>query len=163
MESSTKNKRYCYEDIYNVVLKSQLAAMNMTAPGVLYSTISTRSFEILLEGLVELGLLKGSVSELFEKQIHYKFMPHSLGHFIGFKTHDVGLQVKPESITTEDPEKRRQALKKYSSVGAVVLEPGMVKTIEPGIYFIQILIDEAKKNEAMEHENLFSPFCNHQP
>lgn len=42
--------------------------------------------------MLELGLVKnGDIEELFSKRIHYKFMPHSLGHFIGFKTHDVGL------------------------------------------------------------------------
>lgn len=57
-----------------------------------YKDISDECFKDILKGLLELGLVKnGDIEELFSKRIHYKFMPHSLGHFIGFKTHDVGL------------------------------------------------------------------------
>lgn len=48
-----------------------------------------------------MGLVKnGTVEELFDKRIHFKFMPHSLGHFIGYKTHDVGIQ----RVIADDPE-----------------------------------------------------------
>jgi Xaa-Pro aminopeptidase len=69
---------------------------------------------VITEGLVELGLLKGKVSTLIEKDKHRKFYMHRTGHWLGMDVHDVG---------------------DYKIDGAWrVLEPGMVLTVEPGLY-----------------------------
>jgi Xaa-Pro aminopeptidase len=66
-------------------------------------------------GLLELGVLKGSVEEVLEGQALDAFYPHQTSHWLGMDVHDVG---------------------DYSSRGAArALEPGMVLTVEPGLYF----------------------------
>ena len=70
---------------------------------------------VLTEGLIDVGLLAGSVDELIENKKFADFYPHRTGHWIGLDVHDVGL------YKTEADEYR-------------ALEPGMVMTVEPGLY-----------------------------
>lgn len=74
---------------------------------------------------------------MYNQELHRVFMPHRLGHFIGYKTHDVGPQVKK----TGDKEKDKQ----YKTVDQCELEEGMTLTVEPGIYFIDFKIEETKQ------------------
>lgn len=101
-------------DIYNLVLEAQTACVGMTRPGVRMDELKTRSIEILTEGMVWLGLLRGEPEKLIEEEKYKQFYMHGLGHFLGIDVHDVGRYYI-------DGESRR-------------LEPGMVTTIEPGIY-----------------------------
>jgi Xaa-Pro aminopeptidase len=72
------------------------------------------SIELLTEGMVQLGLLQGDPKKLIEEEKYKQFYMHGLGHFLGLDVHDVGrYQIKDEA--------RR-------------LEPGMVMTVEPGLY-----------------------------
>ena len=66
-------------------------AIKKIKPRTYFKNISDECFKDILKGLVDIGLIKGDIEEMFEKRIHFVFMPHSLGHYIGFKTHDVGL------------------------------------------------------------------------
>jgi Xaa-Pro aminopeptidase len=101
-------------EIYDLVLKVQKEAISMVKPGANYQEITDRAFEVLTEGLIELGLLKGNKKDLFEAKAYKRFCPHSLGHWLGMDVHDVGLYQKDGSSRP--------------------LEPGMVFTIEPGVY-----------------------------
>lgn len=47
---------------------------------------------MILQGLIDLGVLSGDIKEMFDLLVHKIFMPHGLGHYIGYKTHDVGIQ-----------------------------------------------------------------------
>ncbi|MCA1557138.1 MAG: Xaa-Pro aminopeptidase [Acidobacteria bacterium] len=101
-------------DIYELVLEAQTACIEMTAPGVTMDELHDRSVEILTEGMVRLGLLQGEVKQLIEEEKYKQFYMHRLGHFLGMDVHDVG---------------------RYQINGqARPLEPGVVITIEPGIY-----------------------------
>lgn len=101
-------------DIYELVLKAQTDCIEMTAPGVTMDELHGRSVEILTEGMVRLGLLRGEVAKLIEEEKYKQFYMHRLGHFLGMDVHDVG---------------------RYQIQGqARPLSPGMVITIEPGIY-----------------------------
>ena len=101
-------------DVYNLVLEAQTACIGMTRPGVTIDELHDHSVKILTEGMVRLGLLKGEVDKLIEEEKYKQFYMHRLGHFLGMDVHDVGrYHVEGES--------RR-------------LEPGMVITIEPGLY-----------------------------
>ena len=88
---------------------------------------------VLLEGLIELGLITGNVDELLEKRIGFLFMPHGLGHFIGLDTHDVGgyLQHSPKRSPLPGLKNLRTAR---------VMEAGNIITIEPGCYFREFLL-----------------------
>ena len=86
----------------------------MTRPGVSIDELHQRSVEILTEGMVRLGLLKGEPAKLIEEEKYKQFYMHRLGHFLGMDVHDVG------RYNVSDESRR--------------VEPGMVMTIEPGLY-----------------------------
>ena len=101
--------------IYDIVLKAQLTAIEAAKPGNRYAAIHDAARRVLTEGLVALGLLPRSVDESLAMHHYREFYPHSTGHWLGMDVHDVG-----------DYSVHRQSR---------VLEPGMVLTVEPGLYF----------------------------
>ena len=111
--------------IYNVVLAAQLAAIKSVKPGNHWNAPHDVSVKVITEGLVELGLLRGRVNKLIEQEKYRDFYMHRIGHWLGMDVHDVG---------------------DYKVGGEWrVLEPGMVMTIEPGIYVAQDNENVAKK------------------
>jgi Xaa-Pro aminopeptidase len=101
-------------EIYDLVLEAQLACIEMVRPGERPQDIQKRSVEVLTEGMLRLGLLKGDAETIIKEEKYKQFYMHTIGHFLGLDVHDVGrYHIKDES---------RQ------------LEPGMVMTVEPGIY-----------------------------
>jgi Xaa-Pro aminopeptidase len=101
-------------DIYDLVLKTQMACIDMVKPGVSIDELHNRSVEILTEGMLELNLLQGDPKKIIEEGTYKRFYMHRLGHYLGMDVHDVGLYYI-------DGESRK-------------LQPGMVTTIEPGLY-----------------------------
>lgn len=100
--------------IYNIVLKAQQAIIALIKPGISWDRLQNTCVNILTQGLVDLGLLKGTVSDLIEQKRYEKFYMHSCSHWLGLDVHDVGSY---------------KLAKKWRS-----LEPDMVFTVEPGIY-----------------------------
>jgi Xaa-Pro aminopeptidase len=100
--------------IYDIVLESQKSGIEFARPGVTMQALHDHCTGILIEGLLRLGFLKGTREEILRDKSFRRFYPHSTGHWIGLDTHDVGLYM-------DGAESRK-------------LEPGMVITIEPGIY-----------------------------
>ncbi|MCD6061107.1 MAG: family peptidase [Moraxellaceae bacterium] len=100
--------------IYQLVLDAQLAAIAAVKPGVHWNTAHETVVGILTEGLLGLGLLQGSKQECIEKESYRQFFMHRTGHWLGMDVHDVG-DYKVENQWRE-------------------LEPGMVMTVEPGLY-----------------------------
>lgn len=100
--------------IYNLVLKAQVAAIDAVAPGAPWDAPHNASIKIITQGLVKLGLLKGRPSQLIKSEAYKDFYMHRVGHWIGMDVHDVG------DYKIDDHWR--------------LLEPGMVTTIEPGIY-----------------------------
>jgi Xaa-Pro aminopeptidase len=101
-------------EIYDLVLKTQVACVEMVRPGVTHDEIKAHSVEMLTEGMVELGLLKGKTDELIKEEKYKQFYMHGLGHLLGIDVHDVGIY--------------------YYDKQSRALEPGVVMTVEPGIY-----------------------------
>ena len=101
-------------EIYELVLKAQKACVEMVRPGVTHDQLKQHSIQVLTEGMVELGLLKGDPEELIKEKKHEQFYMHGLGHMLGIDVHDVGLY--------------------YHGKESRALEPGVVMTVEPGIY-----------------------------
>ena len=101
-------------DLYRLVLECQEECIRMVAPGASLEETHRRSVEILTEGMVRLGLLEGEVGRLIEEEQYKKFYMHRLGHYLGMDVHDVGAY-------------RRDGRPRP-------FEPGVVVTIEPGIY-----------------------------
>jgi Xaa-Pro aminopeptidase len=110
------NGRYsaAQREIYDLVLKAQVSCVNMVKPGNTHEQLKQHSIEVLTEGMVELGLLRGNPEELIKEKKHEQFYMHGLGHMIGVDVHDVGAY--------------------YQNKKSRALEPGVVMTIEPGIY-----------------------------
>jgi len=110
------NGRYtqAQRDIYDLVLKAQMACVEMVRPGTTHEQLKQHSIEVLTEGMVELGLLQGKPAELIEEKKYEKFYMHGLGHMLGIDVHDVG--------------------RYYFGQESRALEPGVVMTVEPGLY-----------------------------
>lgn len=97
---------------------------------------------VQLEQLKAAGLLTGSVDDMMAERLGAVFMPHGLGHFMGIDTHDVG------GYNVGCPE--RSSLPGLKSLRtARTLEENMVLTIEPGIYFIDCLLDRAISDDKL--------------
>jgi Xaa-Pro aminopeptidase len=104
-------------DIYDLVLTAQKEAIALVRPGVRFDDVHQRATEILVDGLQEFGLLSGETKEIIEKGDHRKFYMHRTSHWLGMDVHDVGkYKIGEESR---------------------VLEPGMVLTVEPGVYIAE--------------------------
>jgi Xaa-Pro aminopeptidase len=101
-------------EIYDLVLKTQKSCIDMVRPGVRLEDLKTHSIELLTEGMVELGLLKGDPKQLIEGKKYMQFYMHNLGHYLGIDVHDAG--------------------KYYFKGESRPAEVGMVMTIEPGLY-----------------------------
>uniref|UniRef100_A0A8B9ZEP2 Xaa-Pro dipeptidase n=1 Tax=Anas platyrhynchos TaxID=8839 RepID=A0A8B9ZEP2_ANAPL len=121
--------------IYEAVLKSSRAVMKAVKPGVAWPDMHRLADRVHLEELTKIGILKGSVDDMVKVHLGAIFMPHGLGHLLGIDVHDVGGY--PEGVDRIDLPGLR------SLRTARNLEQGMVLTIEPGIYFIDHLLDQA--------------------
>jgi Xaa-Pro aminopeptidase len=101
-------------EVYEIVLEAQKAAIAATRPGNHWNQAHEAAVEVITRGLVDLGLLKGRVPQLIKDGAYRKFFMHRTGHWLGMDVHDVG------DYKVGDEWR--------------VLEPGMVMTVEPGIY-----------------------------
>lgn len=124
--------------IYEAVYKSSRAVMKAVKPGVSWVDMHLLADRVQLEALKELGLVKGDIDEMMKVRLGAVFMPHGLGHFLGIDTHDVGGY--PQGCERID----KPGLRSLRTVRT--LENRMVLTIEPGIYFIDVLLDAALNN-----------------
>ncbi len=100
--------------LYGLVLKAQLAAIAKVKPGNKWHQPHQAAVRVITRGLVELGLLKGQPAALIKKKAYEKFYMHKTGHWLGMDVHDVG-NYKVDGVWR-------------------ILEPGMVLTVEPGLY-----------------------------
>uniref|UniRef100_A0A8C9Z9L0 Xaa-Pro dipeptidase n=1 Tax=Sander lucioperca TaxID=283035 RepID=A0A8C9Z9L0_SANLU len=127
-------------DIYEAVLKSSRTVMAAIKPGVKWTDMHRMADRVHLEELVKIGILNGSVEDMLKVHMGSVFMPHGLGHLLGIDVHDVGGY--PEGVDRVD----EPGLKSLR-MGRLVQER-MVLTVEPGIYFINHLLDQALANPA---------------
>ena len=111
--------------LYQLVLDAQHAAIDAVRPGNSWHAPHETAVKVLTRGLVKLGLLKGQPAQLVKKEAYSKFYMHKTGHWLGMDVHDVG-------DYKVDGEWR-------------MLEPGMVLTIEPGLYIPEGMRGVAKK------------------
>lgn len=105
--------------IYQLVLKAQKAGIEIIKPGLLENEVQKVIVDVLVEGLIELNLLKGEKEKLIEEKAHMPFYMHGSGHYLGIDVHDVGVYKINDTPRA--------------------LEKGMVLTVEPGIYILPSL------------------------
>ena len=100
--------------VYDVVLRAQQAGIAHAQPGARFDGVHEATVRVLVEGLVELGILEGEIDQLIEDNAYRPFYMHSTSHWLGMDVHDVGRYRDGEE--------------------SVVLRPGMCFTVEPGLY-----------------------------
>ena len=99
--------------VYDIVLESLETTLTLFRPGTSIQEVTGSVIRIMVNGLVKLGILKGDVEELIADNAHRAFFMHGLSHWLGLDVHDVGV---------------------YGTDRSRTLEPGMVLTVEPGLY-----------------------------
>ena len=126
-------------EVYETVLRAQLAAISRIRPGVTYREIHLDSSRAIVEGLVAMGLMKGDAAGAVEAGAHALFFPHGVGHMLGLDVHD--MEDLGDIVGYAKGEKRSGQFGLNFLRLARTLEAGFVLTVEPGIYFIPALID----------------------
>ncbi len=101
-------------ELYQLVLDVEVACIESVRPGLCFSSLHELAVRLLTEGMVRLGLLEGEVDQLIEDKDYRRYYMHGTSHWLGMDVHDVGAYVG-------EGESRR-------------LQPGMVFTVEPGLY-----------------------------
>jgi Xaa-Pro aminopeptidase len=100
--------------LYEIVLKAQLEAIAQVQPGNPYNLFHDTAVRVLVEGLMELGLLAGDIEEIIKEEKYKPFYMHRTGHWLGLDVHDAGVYKHGENWQS--------------------LQPGHVVTVEPGLY-----------------------------
>ncbi|MGD9108522.1 MAG: Xaa-Pro aminopeptidase [Gammaproteobacteria bacterium] len=111
--------------IYEIVLLAQQKVIEQIRPGSNWYDGQKVAARTITEGLCDLGILRGNVDELIEQQAYKPFYMHKVSHWLGLDAHDVG------AFKIDDQERQ--------------LQPGMVLTVEPGIYILPNMKDVDKK------------------
>jgi len=104
-------------EVYDVVLDVQLQCVEATKVGQTIKGRQELSIELLTEGMKKLGLLKGKTQDLIKKKAYMKYYMHGVGHYLGLDVHDAGRYFTDQAAKNSRP-----------------FEPGMVLTVEPGLY-----------------------------
>jgi Xaa-Pro aminopeptidase len=124
--------------LYELVLASQYAAVAATRAGARFTDPHEASVKVLAQGMLDVGLLDsnkvGTLDDVIEKRAYFQFYMHRTGHWLGMDVHDCGAYTEPSEIGQTSV--RQDALTGDTIVNrpARILQPGMVLTIEPGIY-----------------------------
>ena len=109
--------------LYDIVLEAQRAAASRTLPGARWNEGHDAAVRVLAQGMIDEGLLAGSLDGVLESQQYTRFYMHRTGHWLGMDVHDVGDYREPGPAPAGDTQRPWRTLR-----------PGMVLTIEPGIY-----------------------------
>jgi Xaa-Pro dipeptidase len=143
---STANISTQHKDLYQVVLRAHAACIAMSKPGVMWRDVHLHAARVITEGLLQLGILKGSLSTLLEKEVSSAFFPHGVGHLVGLRVRDTGHE---ENINP----------KMYAGARLRVdieLEENHFLTVEPGCYFIPSLLNSADIQSKFKEEIVWS-------
>jgi Xaa-Pro aminopeptidase len=132
------------KDIYKLVLDVQREAIKAIKPGIPYIEVHTIASTAITRGLKELGLMKGDVDDAVRHGAHALFFPHGIGHMLGFDVHDME-DIGEDYVGYDQEFKRSEQFGTAYLRLAKRLQQGFVVTVEPGIYFINPLIDKWHK------------------
>ncbi len=124
--------------LYDLVLASQEAAAAATRPGARFTDPHDAAVKVLAQGMLDVGLLDrnkvGGLDDVIAQRAYFRFYMHRTGHWLGMDVHDCGSYVEPGEVgqgsERKDPLSGETILDRPSRI----LRPGMVLTIEPGLY-----------------------------
>ena len=111
------------KDVYEIVMASQDAAVAATRPGARFIDPHLAAVRVLTQGLIDLKLIEGPLDDAIAQNRYTRFYMHRTGHWLGMDVHDCGEYREPGEKAAEGQEKPWR-----------ILRPGMVTTIEPGLY-----------------------------
>ena len=124
--------------LYELVLASQEAAVAATKAGARFNAPHDATVAVLAQGLLDLGLLDknqhGSAQDVIERRAYFRFYMHRTGHWLGMDVHDCGSYVEPGEIGAVQERKDPLSGETIKDRPSRILRPGMVLTIEPGLY-----------------------------
>ena len=141
------------KDVYVIQNAMHLESVKALRPGIPYMDVYDLSAKVMVEGMKDLGLMKGNTDDAVREGAHALFYPHGLGHMMGLDVHD--MENLGEVWVGYDGQPKSSQFGRKSQRLAIPLQPGFVHTVEPGIYFIPELIDRWKK------EKKFTDFINY--
>jgi Xaa-Pro aminopeptidase len=124
--------------LYELVLASQEAAIAATRPGARFTDPHDATVKVLAQGMLDIGLLDkdkvGGVDDVIEKRAYFQFYMHRTGHWLGMDVHDCGSYVEPSQVGEVSERKDPLSGEVIKNRPSRILRPGMVLTVEPGIY-----------------------------
>ncbi|HZN45993.1 MAG TPA: aminopeptidase P N-terminal domain-containing protein [Ramlibacter sp.] len=124
--------------LYDLVLASQEAAAAATKPGARFTDPHEAAVKVLAQGMLDVGLLDGnkvgSLDDVIEKRAYFPFYMHRTGHWLGMDVHDCGSYVEPGEVGQVSERKDPLSGETIKNRPSRILQPGMVLTIEPGLY-----------------------------
>jgi Xaa-Pro aminopeptidase len=147
-------------EIYEIVYNAHAKAVSLLRPDIQYKDVHLAACVTLVEGLIQIGLMKGNAEEAVAQNAHTMFFQCGLGHQIGLDVHDME-NLGEEYIGYNDTLKKSKEFGLKSLRLGKKLEAGFVITVEPGIYIIPELIDIWKstgKNEEFINYNLLETY-----
>ena len=122
--------------IYEAVLDAQQSVIHAVKPGVSWADMHRLAQRVMARHLIAAGIMKGTVEEIEAHDLMFTFQPHGLGHLMGLDTHDVA-----GYLPGMPPRPKERFGKKLRT--SRILEPRMVITVEPGLYFNTVLLEKA--------------------
>jgi len=124
--------------LYDIVLAAQYAAADATRAGARFNDPHNAALNVLAQGLLDVGLLShdkhGSLDDVLEKKAYFPFYMHRTSHWLGMDVHDCGSYVEPGEKNTEAAKADPLTGLMVQPRPSRVLHPGMVLTLEPGLY-----------------------------
>ena len=124
--------------LYDLVLASQKAAIAATRAGARFNDPHDAAVAVLAQGMLDLGLLDagkvGTVQDVIESRAYFQFYMHRTGHWMGMDVHDCGSYVEPGEVGQVSERKDPLSGEVIKNRPSRILRPGMVTTLEPGIY-----------------------------
>jgi Xaa-Pro aminopeptidase len=132
-------------DIYQLVLAAHDACIEQIRPGVEYRDLHLLAGEVIAQGLVDLGILRGQVADLVAMDAHALFFPHGIGHLLGLDVHDLEDLGDLAGYAAGRSRSDRFGLC-YLRLDRP-LQAGMVVTIEPGFYQVPAILNDPQNRE----------------
>ncbi|MGE0707459.1 MAG: Xaa-Pro dipeptidase [Planctomycetota bacterium] len=129
-----------FRALFEGMVRLQDELVEAVAPGLEYVALHQRAFRGVTELLCAQGLLRVSADEAYDRRLAFPFFPHGLGHHLGIQVHDVGGKLRGPVGDPVPPPEDFPWLRTTRA-----LEVGHVVTIEPGLYFIPLLLDGYRK------------------
>jgi Xaa-Pro aminopeptidase len=130
-------------ELHSLVRAAELAAIERCLPGAEWRDVHLAAARVLADGLVSFGILRGEPDSLIESGAVWLFFPHGIGHLVGLGIRDAG------GVLAD----RRDDPPPYPHLRInLPLEPGMVVTVEPGIYFIAALLENIERRRRHRDE-----------